>query len=161
MSSNSKNKKSNLITASVVTILATVAIVAVNMFINNPAENKPTDIPITGYIEFFGGHDCGEDVVYVNPLNAVPVGSDHLGIDIKVFNWWITTPGENEPLYKSQDNELEDTLRLMRETSPEGMYILQFHVEAQSGEAYKMGQNFYIIPDDSINYEHTEQEPSF
>ena len=129
----------------IITITVTVAIAAVNLLIN---DSVAASVTIKGNIEFYGGHDLGENVVYVNPQDARPVASDRSGIQASSVNWWISEPGIDEPLYSGFENDLETTLTSMCKNGKNGMYVLQFCVETESGDAYRMGRNFYIIADE-------------
>ena len=150
MNNNKKKKIINIGIACVVTLVMTIAVITVNKAANDTIESKP--VTISGGIEFYGGHDLGNDVVYVNPTRAIPVANDHTGIETKSLNWWITESGEEKALYSSQNDDLESIFRLLRESGTSGAYMLQFQVEAQSGNVYRMGRNFFIAPDDNSTY---------
>ena len=140
-------KTSHIIIACAITVLVVIVAIEANLLINNSIESKPPPVIIEGTIEFSGGHGFGKEIVYVNPAKAKPVASDHSGIEARTLDWWITKPRENEVLYSGQRHDLEAALRMMRETGTSGMYILQFKIETISGDTYRMGRNFYIVPD--------------
>ena len=144
-----RNKKtiSHMIIACAITVLAMIVTMEVNLLINNSVESKPPPVIIEGTIEFSGGHGFGKEIVYVNPTKAEPVASDQTGIEARTLDWWITEPSESEILYSGHRHDLETSLRTMRETGESGMYILQFKIETMSGDTYRMGRNFYIVPD--------------
>ena len=150
MEKNRKTKKTqHIVIACAIAVIVTIASIIVNLLIHNALDEEPPQVIIKGTIEFTGGHSFGKEYVYVNPANAKPVASDNSGIEAKSMEWWITKPRENEPLYSGQANDLEVVLRIMRENGVSGTYILQYKVETDSGDTYRMGRNFYIVP-----YEH-------
>jgi hypothetical protein len=104
-------------------------------------------IPIAGQIEFSGGIDYGDNLVYVNPTSAQPVAVDYEGFVAESLNWWIIKAGETDILYRSEENDdLDHVLSYMCDYSPQGLYVLQFRVETVYGESFRVGRNFYIIP---------------
>ena len=139
-----KNKLISFLIAGGVTIAVLILTIVLNLYFAAPYTGRNAPVSIQGTIEFDGGHDFGSSVVYVNPVTARPVASDHTGIEAKSLNWWITRPGENDALYSSQSHDLEQTFLFMRDSGHEGTYVLQFQVEASSGNIYRMGRNFHI-----------------
>ena len=144
-----KRKLISLLIAGGITAVVLVLTIVINLFVSAPYTGRNAPVTINGDIEFRGGHDFGSTVVYVNPVTARPVASDHTGIEAKSLNWWIAAPGENEPMYSSQTHDLEQTFHYMRTNGMDGTYILQFQVEAQSGNVYRMGRNFHIASNET------------
>ena len=131
------------------TVVASAIAVTTVLLTNTPPAPPPntqTVISIDGGIIFSGGIDHGEGIVYVNPAHAEPAASDSIGAGTTTLNWWITEAYNESILYQGDGSQLEDALIEMRDSSPEGLYILQFRIESATGQIYRMGRNFYIMP---------------
>jgi len=99
---------------------------------------------IEGSIVFSGGNDYGENIVYVNPKNAVPQ-ADGTGGEVKALSWWIVRKGNEAALYRGDGYTVDDTLVHMIDSGSSGEYILYFRLEYESGTVQRIGSNFYIM----------------
>ena len=129
--------------ASAVTALS----IGLNMLINTSSIYNQEKSDIKGNIDFSGGYDFGENIVYVNPTDAKMLAVDDTGKIAIPLYWWITTSGDIESKYSGLIDELGGALSTLCETGPEDLYILHLRVETKSGETFVIGRNFYIVPE--------------
>jgi len=104
------------------------------------------EIPDSAEIVFSGGVDFGANYVYVNPAHA-QMFMDDIGEVAALLQWWIVEKGSDTVLHAGYGGTVDSALTLMQESGLTGEHMLFFQLENEAGGVYKLGSNFYILPE--------------